>query len=48
MEDIRGVWEENHREAIIKLMSELQRGEDSVRNELDWISQEDIMREFFV
>lgn len=48
MEDIGSVWEENHREAIIKLMSELQQGEDSVKSELDWISQEDIMREFFV
>lgn len=33
-------------QAIMKLMSELKRGEDSVKSEADWISQEDIMKEF--
>ncbi len=33
-------------QAVMKLMSELKRGEDSVKSESDWISQEDIMREF--
>lgn len=33
-------------QAIMKLMSELKRGEDSVKSEADWISQEDMMKEF--
>ena len=33
-------------QAVMKLMSELKKGEDSVKSESDWISQDDIMREF--
>lgn len=33
-------------QAIMKLMSELKRGEDSIKSETDWISQEDIIKEF--
>lgn len=32
--------------AVMKLMSELKKGEDSVKSETDWISQDDIMKEF--
>lgn len=33
-------------QAILLLMSELKKGEDSVKTESDWISGEDIMAEF--
>ena len=33
-------------QAVMKLMSELKKGEDSVKSETDWISQDDIMKEF--
>lgn len=33
-------------QAVMKLMSELKKGEDSVKSESDWISQDDIMKEF--
>ena len=32
-------------QAVMKLMSELKRGEDSVKSKSDWISQEDIIKE---
>ena len=33
-------------QAVMKLMFELKKGEDSVKSESDWISQDDIMKEF--
>lgn len=35
-------------QAIAQLMLELQAGEDSVQSEADWISEDDIMKEFGV
>ena len=33
-------------QAISVLMSEIKKGEDSVKNEKDWVSEEDILSEF--
>lgn len=37
-----------HEQAVVQLMNALKKGEDSVRSEEDWISEEDILAEFGV
>ncbi len=37
-----------HEQAVAKLMSELKAGDESVKKDEDWISEEDILKEFAV